>query len=437
MDAAEPFRQPAGGRATRFFLWAAGTDRSALASLPRSETIKQVGFGTLVVVPAVLALFAMTYAISTLTDSLPLCLAAGVVWSAIVFCFDRFIVSTFRKSGSTWQDVTSAVFLSRLVFAVFVGVIVAHPLVMLYFSDTIEERLALEGRRQLAALADETAARRQPLGERVAALKSEIRERERERNDHQQRLVDEIDGIVSGRTTGIPGRGASAAEKKLQLQVAQLELDAARQRNLAEIAAIEGEIGRLAGELESRQAGFRQSTDYLARARALSALSAEEPHVNRVKWFLLLFFVFVDTLPIVFKGFTPRGPYDERLRLAEFQARREVRARRDSLQRVLYPHMVLAQESRFMADESHAGVRDFARRYRDFLDELSRHQREFLAEWQRQQEVLAAIEDERLRRGQLDYMEQLRSASVEVVERAVERFRRSLAWQGGGAGAEG
>jgi hypothetical protein len=303
-------------RITHFFLWCSGTDFQVLDKVPRSETIKQVGYGTLVLVPAVLALFAMSYALSTLTTNPVIYLGGGLVWSIIVFCFDRFIVSTFRKSESTINDITSTVFLSRLVFAAFVGVLVAHPLVMLYFNDSIEERLAADGRAKVAEIEAGFAARQLELEEKIARLKTEIRERERERNEYQATLVDEIDGIVSGRTTGIPGRGASAEEKKLQLQVAQTELDAARDRNLGEIAGFERAIEELRAELAVEKAGFVQPTDYLARAGALEALADQSSHVNSVRWFLILFFVFVDTLPILFKGFTPRGPYDDVLQLA-------------------------------------------------------------------------------------------------------------------------
>ncbi len=124
----------------------------------------------------------------------------------------------------------------------------------------------------------------------------------------------------------------------------------------------------------------------------------------------------------------PRGPYDDRLQLAEFKSERSAQAERDSLERVLYPHMAISRENRFMSNQNYKGVRDYAERYRSFLDELARHQEEFLGEWQRQQEVLARLEDEDLRRTQLSYMEQLRSSSAEVVNKAVEQFRRSLSF---------
>ena len=95
---------------------------------------------------------------------------------------------------------------------------------------------------------------------------------------------------------------------------------------------------------------------------------------------------------------------------------------------VLYPHMVISRENRFVSDRNYEGVSDYAARYSGFLDELAKHQEEFLAEWQRQQVVLARLEDEDLRRTQLSYMEQLRTSSAEVVNMAVEQFKRSLAF---------
>jgi hypothetical protein len=326
-------RQRQSGAATRFFLWCAGADSDLLAPLPRSETIKQAGFGTLVVVPAVLALFAMTYALSTVSAQPLVYGGGGLLWAAIVFSFDRFLVSTFRKSGSVARDVTSAVFLSRVLLAGFVGMIVAHPLVMLYFADSIDERLDGERREKVAALASGHAEERAVLLDRIDALEAQTARSQQARDAQQARLVDEIDGVVSGRTTGIAGRGASAAEKKLQLERAQRELAEVRVRNLVAIDALRTQLGALEGDHRRAEEAFHQARDYLARVGALEALAAQSPHVDRLQWFLVLFFVFVDTLPILFKGLTPAGPYDDWLRLTEFEAARRIRSRRADLLR--------------------------------------------------------------------------------------------------------
>jgi len=424
-----PNRSTTPTRVAKFFLWSAGADPGILARVPRSESVRQIGFGTLVLVPAVLAFFAMSYALSTLTERPWIFFGGGAVWAIIVFCFDRFIVSTFRKSRQVLDDVMSLVFVTRVVFAIFVGIIVAHPLVLLYFDDSLEDRLLRDQRIERSKIAATRAGEAQQLEVRIGAMKAEIRTREEERNGRQDSLTAEIDGIVTGRTTGIPGRGDSAREKERQLRLAEEELVAARDRNLAEIAALQERIIGIAVEDRRAAEGFTQSLDYLARATALGALSAESEHVRLVKWFLILFFVFVDTLPIVFKGFTPRGPYDDALELEELESERATSARRESLEGVAYPYMVLDSESRYVADRGYRGAADYARRYRDFLDELSRHQATFLSEWQHQQDVLSRLEDETLRESHLEYMHRLRETSVEVVHRAVERFNDSLAWE--------
>jgi Domain of unknown function (DUF4407) len=331
--------QPNGGRkrrpgaGTRLFLWCAGADGDLLAALPRFETVKQAGFGTLVVVPALLALFAMTYALSTVSARPLIYGGGGLLWAVIVFSFDRFLVSTFRKSGSVARDVTSAVFLSRVLLAGFVGMIVAHPLVMLYFADSIDERLDVELRAKVAALAAVHAEERSALIGRIGALEEQTARSQQVRDRHQAQLIDEIDGVVSGRTTGIAGRGASAAEKKLQLERAQRELTQVRARNSEAIGALRSELGALEGEQRQSEEAFHQARDYLARVGALETLAAQSPHVDRLQWFLVLFFVFVDTLPILFKGLTPAGPYDEWLRLSELEAAQTVRSRRLELLR--------------------------------------------------------------------------------------------------------
>jgi hypothetical protein len=121
----------------RFLIICAGSDDDVLKDCPKSEHIKHAGFGALVLVPALLAFFSMTYAISTFVGNKLMYIIAGLSWCAIVFVFDRFVVSSFRKRETIKQDARSFTFISRLVFSVFVGIVVAHPLVLLYFSESI------------------------------------------------------------------------------------------------------------------------------------------------------------------------------------------------------------------------------------------------------------------------------------------------------------
>ena len=52
------------------------------------------------------------------------------------------------------------------------------------------------------------------------------------------------------------------------------------------------------------------STDYLSRTNALAELEKRESGVAVVKLFLLLFFIFVDILPVIFKALLQKGQYE-------------------------------------------------------------------------------------------------------------------------------
>jgi len=282
----------------------------------------------LVLVPAVLALFAMTYAISTLTESWLLAGLTGLTWALIVFCFDRYAVSTSRRSNSLWRDLRSPIFLTRLVLAGFIGILVAHPLVLLTFDDSIEARLDTEQVAALQRIDRLHEPKLQAARDELQALRDALTAREQQRLDAQAVLMQELGGVGSERTTGRYGRGIAAEAQEGLRDMTAGDLEAYR----AELPAREGEIReRMAGlEAQRRQAleAAPQARDYIARARVLQDLSAESATVATVHRFLILFFVFVDTLPVLFKTLTPRGPYDELLALQELRIRQEVSTER-------------------------------------------------------------------------------------------------------------
>ncbi len=319
-------------RPTKFLLWCAGADRRLLDRVPATERTRQVGLGTLVLVPAVLALVSMSYALSTLTDAPAVYWGGGLLWAAIVFCFDRYVVSTLRKSESVAADLGSPIFLSRVLLAAFVGIVVAHPLVLLVFDRSIEQRLDRDERGVRRAMAIESTATIEELREEIAAREAGLERLAERRNRLQQTLTEEIDGIVTGRTTGIAGRGASAREKERQLVLAEEEFERMRTSVDEQVAGLRAEIGDLQAVDRSGAAAFSASRDYLARVEALAALATESRHVRWVQAFLILFFVFVDTLPILFKGMSARGPYDELLAAEELDSSLATSARTESLE---------------------------------------------------------------------------------------------------------
>ena len=318
----------------------AGSDEDILEKCPRSEHIKHAGFGSLVLVPATLALFSMTYAISTFVDNAWLYIPAGIVWALIVFTFDRFIISTFRKRNSVAQDALSITFLSRIIFSVFVGIAVAHPLVLLYFHDSINVNMdevahakadSIENGYQFQKRSYQL--QTDTIDRKLIALSDTI---------HTQEgiLHDEIKGVVRGddKTTGRAGEGPTfkydtAYLGRLYNELAQTK-KANEDQKLANVIA----MAKLDSARASKVSRLTFSRDYLEREKALSRLSDSSSVIRTTTWFLIIFFILVDILPVTWKGLTSKGPYDEYLNEVEFIIKNEVQERMIDSERKLERH---------------------------------------------------------------------------------------------------
>lgn len=306
-----------------FFIWCAGSDKALLNQCSKKERIKHAGLGSLVLIPAVLGFVSMSYALSTLTDSPFLYFLGGLIWASIVFAIDRFIVSTFAKRKTIAGDFFSFQFLGRMIFAVGIGIVISHPLVLLIFNDSLEQELLLmrdEGEKKLFAEYDRQI---DSLNFRNDTLNSRIQAKELERKDWQTFLSYEISGkdtalACCGATTGL--RYYGPATKKIEDRITTLgtEIDEMKAAQSNERNNNGQDITGLMAKRDSIITKFRNSFsfDYVAREVALSRLEARPEggsSVSFTKWFLIILFVFVDILPVFLKMATQRGEYDARL----------------------------------------------------------------------------------------------------------------------------
>jgi hypothetical protein len=306
-------------------IWCSGSNPDLLAKCPRSEHIKHAGYGTLVLIPSILALFGMTYALSTLTDHWYVYLPAGMVWALIIFFADRFLVSSFRKSNrlrspdysqrrieliNLKNDLFSFAFISRLILSVFIGVGIAHPFVLLYFHRDIEQIL-----NSNKVLAEKSI--RSEHDQKGSQLKEALASQEEYVKCLRKLLIYEQTDVKintdCGSTSGIPGYKKRAATIQGQLNEAEYQLHQMYSRDSLN-RSIEENLKQ--AELIKYQQAF--SNGYLARENALTQLE-EFPgsDAHSTKYFLIIFLILIDTLAITWKVFTTRGPYDDYLHVAE------------------------------------------------------------------------------------------------------------------------
>lgn len=310
----------------RFLVLCAGSDEDILRKCPRSEHIKHAGFGALVLVPATLALYSMTYAISTFVENQTLYILAGLTWGGIVLLFDRFIVSTLRKKDSVLKDAFSFTFASRLVFSIFVGIVIAHPLVLLYFHNSIDVELDKVEYATKDSILYNNKVQKDAYRTNIDTLDRKLKGIQ-EKIDFQERLIqNEVAGEVRGdnRTTGEYGQGPAfqnaIAYRDILYQERNQLIKSNTQRKLEDSL----EIVKLDTKMQNDTNRLTFSRGYLDREKALSKLSGDYPIINVTTWFLILFFIFVDILPVTWKVLTNRGPYDDYLNEVESKVNNEI-----------------------------------------------------------------------------------------------------------------
>lgn len=279
-----------------------------------------MGFGTLVLVPAILALVSMTYALSTvgqLEEHLWLAWLGGIVWALIIFSFDRYIVSTHRRKLENKDELKSPAFYLRFFFALILGIVISHPIVLLYFNGSITDTIKQNRVEHQKNIQAEYDARIHSIENQIASIDSNFSAKEKARDIQADLVAREIDGEVLKNakgeiiTTGIYGKGPSAENKIKHLAQLEKELQTLRVNDSLRKNELYAEINQLQDDADSSISAYNISFDYLRRELALEQLKDEHAIVGITQWLLMLLFVLVDILPVTFKTFSPFGMYDQ------------------------------------------------------------------------------------------------------------------------------
>lgn len=279
-----------------------------------------MGFGTLVLIPAILALVSMTYALSTvgqLEEHLWLAWLGGIVWALIIFSFDRYIVSTHRRKLENKDELKSPAFYLRFFFALILGIVISHPIVLLYFNGSITDTIKQNRVEHQKNIQAEYDARIHSIENQIASIDTNFSAKEKARDVQADLVAREIDGEVLKNakgeivTTGIYGKGPSAENKIKHLAQLEKELQTLRVNDSLRKNELYAEINQLQDDADSSISAYNISFDYLRRELALEQLKDEHAIVGITQWLLMLLFVLVDVLPVTFKTFSPFGMYDK------------------------------------------------------------------------------------------------------------------------------
>ena len=313
-------------RIKNFFLTCSGADRTIL-DLPEChiEHNKYVGIGGTVFFTAVLASISGSYALFKVFENPLPAICFGLLWGAVIFNLDRYIVSTMRKkkvaSASSWWERLSATglpgALPRFALAIFISVIITKPIELRMFQKEINAQVE---KTKSAALAEIEQLKRREFPEiedldtQNEQLRQEVRTKETQRDDLREVRNQEARGVRGPRTSGTPGWGPLSEKREQDFQKLEAELESLRLNNQGSIADNNKRIGEKKAELDIALKKAREEIEagggLLASLKTLGELN-QNPTVAAASTFLFLLFVLLETTPVIAKLLSERGMYDE------------------------------------------------------------------------------------------------------------------------------
>ncbi|ARS36735.1 DUF4407 domain-containing protein [Pontibacter actiniarum] len=299
----------------QFFWWCAGADDTILEKCSKSEHVKYAGVGATVLFTGLLASISGGYALYTVFGSLPMAVAFGLLWGAVIFNLDRFIVSTLRKEGKFWKELLQV--MPRLLLALVLAVVISKPLELKIFDKEIQAvlkekqaELAIEHKKLVSQQFGEV----DSVKAEIAAIRQEVAAKLQERNQLYNAVAAEADGTGG---TGKVGRGPIYEEKKLQYDKVDEELKLLQADAQERINQRQQRITALMGQYDATvaegQESFSNYDGLMARINALDEL----PWLP--VFFITLLFICLETAPIFTKLISNRGPYDEILKGVEHE----------------------------------------------------------------------------------------------------------------------
>ncbi len=262
----------------------------------------------------------MTYAISTFTDNALFFCGIGIIWGTIILFFDRFIVSNFKKSKSIAKDFFSFQFMLRFFLAVFIGIAVSHPLVLLLFRDSISEELEVFNAEKKDVIRRKYADKEKEVIrlDSLSLVKDhvELTEKNEDIKCIRKLMAFEQAGtkveLTCGASSGYLGASTRTTNFKALIDSLSIERDSIQMS----IARVNLNTKKKTQELDTlrekeiRVVASKFGEDYLNKSICLERLSEKHSIFAITKWFMLLFILFMDTLPVLLKVVTKRGTYD-------------------------------------------------------------------------------------------------------------------------------
>ncbi len=154
-----------------FFLWCSGTDDQTLKMVQerdRKSVGYQVIYGALVLVPAIMAFVGMSHATSNFSENRLVWIIGGLIFSSMIFSFDRFIVQTYKKGNNR-------LFWARITISIPLGFIISLFGILLAFHKEIDKQIKENSDKKLSNIETVYLQKEDSLRSKIIDLQSDIK----------------------------------------------------------------------------------------------------------------------------------------------------------------------------------------------------------------------------------------------------------------------
>lgn len=313
----------------RALYYSAGVDVQLLKHCPSYDRVKLQGIGGTVIATAALAFISGSYAFYTVFGPNPVdgpdelsfgwmlvAMFFGLVWSAVIYNLDRFIVSTTGHGDGT-DNVTLGEIgraLPRIMMAMLIGFVLSKPLEIRIMKTEIDAALKIEQQKEAKRLEAKAIADHASAVEAVKTSRDELLKELEKKDKERKALEDEVakalkiyneemDGKAGNRAGGV---GTVAKEKKANLDQARDTLEKASARLLPEVKGLETQIQAKRDEIVAAdQTLLKEKKNAEEQSKKLNGLikRIEIAHAisPKASWFLTAMLIFIEISPLIFK----------------------------------------------------------------------------------------------------------------------------------------
>lgn len=282
----------------RFLLWLAKTDYYVLYISTFKSRSNLAGLGAMVVFTAMLAFVSSFYTLSStlIGEDVParyfFCFLIASIYTYGIALIDREIV------GATSTRFLSTI--ARVLFAVVIATAVSYPAKLKFFDGRIDLQLNEDIKTSFA----------QDINELESLKQSALINREAELQGNQALIAQKQETRASSQAEferELADRGG-IGPKSLQLKEFVDQMDAEIRelsRQYSEMvrsprfpAPLQARIDNLDQEIKAQR---KETFDLLSKFQALKKIEAEDPSVATLSWFILLFFMLLELVPLALK----------------------------------------------------------------------------------------------------------------------------------------